>query len=165
MAAYLVIFGAAVRADGSPSRSLAKRVDDAVTAGRRVLRRTFVATGGRGRTGPPEAHVIRELLMKHGIADADILIEDQATDTLQSVLRCHALLKQRPDVDYVIPCSSSYHNVRCALLFGLLGYRVKLERVASDRAHLGWAKWLRYVSKEALALPYDAGLLMMRRKR
>lgn len=164
MAAYLVIFGAAVRPDGSASGSLARRVNIALTIAERLPNCRFIATGGVGRYGDAEARVVSALLIQAGVAAPHIIIEDRARDTLESAILCHALLSQRNDVELVIPCSSSYHNPRCALLLRLLGYPVRLVRVASDRPHLGWRQWMLYVLKECLVLPYDAVLVLLRGK-
>jgi uncharacterized SAM-binding protein YcdF (DUF218 family) len=163
MTVYFVIFGAAVRPDGTPSGSLTRRVEGAVALARDVRARVFLATGGIGRYGPAEASVIRDLLIAAGVAQQEILIEDQATDTLQSVLLCHDILRRRSDVESIVPCSSGYHNLRCALLFRLLGYRVRIGRMPADLPHLGFWKWSRYLLKEVIALPYDAALLLLRR--
>jgi uncharacterized SAM-binding protein YcdF (DUF218 family) len=159
---YLVIFGAAVRADGTPSGSLLRRVEGALAIARGVPNRIFLATGGVGRHGPAEASVIRRLLLAAAVKADEILIEDQAKDTLQSVLFCDRILRRRPDVDLLIPCSSRYHNLRCALLFRMLRYRVEIRSMPKERPHLPLWKWLLYVLKEAIALPYDAALLLFR---
>lgn len=121
----------------------------------------FLATGGVGRYGPAEASVIHDLLIAAGVPEQEIVIEDQATDTLQSVLLCHDILRGRKDVDLLVPCSSGYHNLRCALLFRMLGYRVRIGSMPSDLPHLGLVKWATYVLKEILALPYDTALLSL----
>jgi len=161
MATYFVIFGAAILPDGSPSGSLARRVEGALALASEVRPRVFLATGGIGRHGPAEATVIRDLLRAAGVAEQEVVIEDRATDTLESVLFCHAILGRRKDVDLLVTCSSGYHNFRCALLFRMLGYRVRIGRMPPDLPHLGLLKWGRYVLKEAVALPYDAALLSL----
>lgn len=160
MSTYFVIFGAAVLPDGRPSGSLARRIEGALALADNVRPRLFVGTGGVGRFGPAEAHVIHDLLRSAGVQEHEIVIEDEATDTLQSVLLCHAILRRRTDVDLLVSCSSGYHNFRCALLFRMLGYRVRVGRMPRDLPHLGVWKWTRYVLKEALAVPYDAVLLL-----
>jgi len=160
---YLVIFGAAVRADGTASGSLARRVEGALAIARELRDPIFLATGGVGRYRPAEAVIIRKLLLAARVDPGSILVEDQAEDTLQSVLLCDALLRSRSDVDLLIPCSSAYHNLRCALLFRMLGYRVEVRSMPKERPHLPLWKWLLYVLKEAIALPYDAVLLVFRR--
>lgn len=163
MSVYLIIFGAAVRADGSPSGSLARRVDGALTLARTVANPKFIATGGVGRHGPAEAVVIRELLMRGGIRQEDVLLEDQARDTLDSIEFCDAILAECTDVEVVVPCTSTYHIPRCAMLLRMLGYTIRIPPMPADRSHLSLPKWLLYVIKECVALPYDALLLFLRR--
>lgn len=163
MSVYLVIFGAAVRPDGTPSGSLSRRVEGALAIAREIPNAMFLATGGVGRYGPSEATIIRGLLVAAGTDPGHILIEDHAKDTLQSVLLCDRILRSRLDIELLIPCSSGYHNMRCALLFRMLGYRVEVRPMPKDRPHLPRWKWLLYIVKEAIALPYDAALLMCRR--
>lgn len=159
MTVYLVIFGAAVRQDGSASGSLRRRCDNAVRIGRGLDRPYYLATGGVGRFGSAEALVMRDILRGQGVPVARILVEAQARDTLESVRLCTRLLRTRTDVDEVLVCSSDYHNPRCVLLFRLVGFRSRAEPTPSDRPHLGTAKWLRYVLKEFIATPWDAAQL------
>ncbi len=161
---YLIIFGAAVRPDGSASGSLERRVTGALSASRNpalgLIDPVFVPTGGVGRYGPAEAEVMRDLLLAAGVAEADILVEPLADDTLASVRLVDRLLRPRGDDARLVVCTSRYHQPRCALLFRLAGYRVLCPPMPSDRAALGWPKLLRYVLKEILVLPYDALLLL-----
>ncbi len=159
---YLVIFGAAVKPDGTPSGSLLRRVDGALAIAATLPDCLFLATGGQGRFGAPEAEVIRERLLAAGVEAGRILTEDKARDTLESVIFCDAILRGRGDATLVAPCSSNYHNPRCALLLRIRGYRVRVWPMPPDRPHLGWLKWTRYLLKECIALPYDAVLLALR---
>jgi uncharacterized SAM-binding protein YcdF (DUF218 family) len=162
MSIYLVIFGAAVRMDGSPSGSLERRVQGALAFARTIKNAKFIATGGVGRFGPAEAIVINELLVRGGVSSQSILLDDDSRDTLESVERCHDILASQTDVELVVPCTSTYHIPRCALLFRLLGYRTRTVPMPPDRPHLPTRKWLWYVLKEFIALPYDALLLLIR---
>ncbi len=162
MSIYFVIFGAAIRPDGTASGSLVRRVEGALRLAREVPARMFLATGGVGRYGPAEAQVIRDLLVAAGIDEREILVEDQASDTLESVVFCDKILCRRDDINVLVPCSSRYHVPRCALLLRLAGYRVRVGRMPADRPYLGWIKWAAYVLKECIALPYDALLLLLR---
>lgn len=163
MADYIVIFGAAVRQDGSASGSLRRRcenaADFAATHGG-ANPPCFLASGGVGRHGPAEALVMRDILLARGVAPQRILVETQARDTLESVRLCTRMLRARGDAQRVWVSSSSYHNPRCVLLLRLAGFDSSALPTASDRPHLGWGKWLRYVLKELLATPWDAGLLL-----
>ena len=162
----IVIFGAAVRADGSASGSLQRRCDNAVRHGGSGSAGPFyLPSGGVGRHGPAEALVMRDILLAHGVAEPRILVECAARDTLESVRLCTRLLKRRPDLGRVLISTSSYHRLRCTLLFSLAGFDSAALPTASDRPYLGLGKWLRYVGKELLATPWDAAWLLWHRFR
>jgi vancomycin permeability regulator SanA len=156
MTTYLIVFGATVNADGTPSGTLRRRVEGALAVGRSLRAPMFLVTGGNGVGGRTEAEVARGLLMEAGVSAGRILVEPTASDTLASALRCDAILRGRDDVGRVIPCSSTYHLPRCALLMRLLGYRVERRAMPSERPHVARWRLVLYGLKECLALPYDA---------
>src|SRR5215831_3576797 len=123
MTTFLVIFGAAVRADGSPSGSLARRIEGALSFAQAIQSPKFIPTGGVGDNGPAEAEVMQRLLITSGVKQEDIILENRARNTIESVEYCHAIMSARSDVEAVVPCTSRYHIPRCALLFRLLGYK------------------------------------------
>ena len=166
MADYIVIFGAAVRADGSASGSLLRRCEIAVLhGGAGASGPMYLPSGGVGRHGPAEALVMRDILLERGVAAQRILLEREARDTLESVRLCTRLLRLQPAVGRVLVATSSYHRLRCTLLFRLAGFDSAALPTTSDRPYLGWGKWLRYVIKELLATPWDAALLLMHKLR
>lgn len=166
MADCIVIFGAAVRADGSASGSLRRRCDNAVRhGGVGPAGPLFLPSGGVGRHGPAEALVMRDILIEHGVAASRILLECEARDTLDTVRLCTRLLRPRPELRHLRVATSSYHRLRCALLFRLAGFDCQALPCASDRPYLGWAKWLRYCLKELIATPWDAAWLLWHRFR
>ncbi len=153
---YYIIFGAAVRPDGSPSGTLARRVQGAWQLSLQNSQAIFIVTGGQGKYGPPEARVMKTLLLEHGAGDEQIILEEQATDTLQSVLYCAEILRKRTDdVREIILCSSPYHNYRCQILFKMSGINCYRGEMPSDRPALGLSRWLYYYIREAAAIPWD----------
>jgi uncharacterized SAM-binding protein YcdF (DUF218 family) len=160
---YAIVFGAGVRPDGQPSPVLRHRIEGALAWGRGRDAAMFLATGGQGRHGPPEAEVIRDALIAGGIDPALILVEAKARDTLESVRFCDRILRERGDCRRVIVCTSTYHQSRCALLLRLLGYRVVAPEVPNGWGKLKVRRYGVALLKEAIAAPYDAGLLLLRR--
>lgn len=160
MTTYLVVFGAAVRPDGAPSGTLARRCELAANVGSRISDATWLVTGGQGRFGPPEGVVMRDMLVGMAIASERIVVEAKARDTLESIRLCSGIMRDRGDADRVIVCSSGYHSPRCVLLLRVLGFRTTAARAASDRRYLGLAKWLKYVLKELIATPWDVAILI-----
>ena len=160
---YLVVFGAAVSADGRPSPTLAQRIAGACAWAERDPAAMVIATGGVGLSGVAEAEVIADGLAACGIAPQRIVVEPQGRDTLESVRLCHRILLGRGDVARVVCCTSSFHQYRCALLFRLLGYRTWLPPMPDRSGRLRRSLYLRWLAKEVVATPYDALLLLGRR--
>ncbi len=160
MTVYLIIFGAAVLADGTPSGSLARRVEGALAAAQLHADAIFMPTGGRGASGYVEAEVMRDMLIAAGVAPERIVVEDKGRDTLESVRLCDALLRRRGDVGHVEPCTSRYHILRCALLLRLTGWRVRKPHMPAEYGRLPIGMLIRFTLKELVATPYDAMLLI-----
>ncbi len=156
-----VVFGAAVRPDGRPSGTLERRTLGAWALSRDVPGRRFLLTGGQGRFGPPEALVMRDLLLERGVPEDEIELEDQARDTLESVVLCTRLLRRRSPLPRVVVVSSRYHLFRCWLLFRLLGVRAGTGRIPGERAALGLRSRLYHGLRECVATPWDALLALL----
>lgn len=153
---YYVIFGAAVRPDGRPSGTLQRRVEGAWQLARQTSPSKFIVTGGQGKQGPTEGQVMKRLLLELGAEEQQILVEDKAQDTLESVLYCTEILNNEAEATRdVIVCSSPYHNYRCQMLFRLWGVPCRRGIMPSDRPTLGTLKWLYYYFREAAAIPWD----------
>ena len=161
MAVYLIIFGAAVLADGSPSGTLVRRVEGAVRAARSYRDPVFMPTGGKGTAGYVEAEVMRAMLLAAGVPADRIVEEGQARDTVESVRLCDVLLRLAGDVDHVLTCTSRYHLPRCVLLLRLLGWPVRVPQMPQDYVRLPTGKLIRFTLKEIVATPYDAMLLTL----
>ena len=160
----IVIFGAAVHPDGTPSATLCRRVAAAEAFGRTCAAPLFVPTGGSLGGRPAEAPVMAELLRRAGVPDSAILIEATARDTLESVLACSVLLRARGYRGAVAVASSAYHLPRCLVLMRLAGWRVVRvppPQVPAARSLL--RRWC-WRLREGAALPWDALLLVLRRR-
>ena len=164
----IVIFGAAVRADGTPSGTLKRRTLRAAAEAEKDPRALIICSGGLGRFPPPECEVMADLLEGEGI-NPDRIIEDPVSvDTLGSVLNCLNIIDGlvRPPGDgecRVLVCTSDYHAPRCVILFRLLGMSSRALDIAGDRQALGLGKYLYYWFREAVATPYDAILAICHR--
>jgi uncharacterized SAM-binding protein YcdF (DUF218 family) len=156
----IVIFGAAVRPDGQPSGTLRRRVEAAAVFGRRSADPLYVPTGAAGRFGDAEAVVMARLLERLGVSRSRILREESGTDTLSSVRAVRRLLLARGHAGPVYVATSAYHLPRCVLLLRLAGLAARAcpppPHPAARRFGPRWYWRLR----EALALPYDAALVM-----
>ena len=155
--AIIVIFGAAVRPDGSASQTLRYRVEAAARFGARFTRPLFIPTGAKGRYGEAEATVMARQLADAGFPVEAIHQEKTGTDTLSSVRAVARMVRgQSP----VYACTSAYHLPRCLVLLRLAGIRARacppLPVPAAASLRLRWYWCLR----ETPALPYDALLMI-----
>ena len=158
--AAIVIFGAAVRADGSPSTALLRRVEAAAAFGRLLDAPLYVPTGAAGRHGPPEAAVMADLLHGLGVPDACIVGDETATDTLSSVRAVARLLRARGHRGPVYAASHAYHLPRCLVLLWLAGLFARACPPPAGPASRHWCKRWYWRLREVPALPYDAALLI-----
>src|SRR5271166_5453745 len=67
--AIIIIFGAAVRPDGTPSPTLCHRVAAAARFGARFAHPLFIPTGAKGRYGDAEATVMARHLIAAGFPE------------------------------------------------------------------------------------------------
>lgn len=161
---YLVIMGAAVRPDGTPSRSLLRRVAAALDASKAMAAPRFLVSGGSHGDAPSEAAVMRELLLREGVAPERIVMEDRSKNTLSSVRNCAAILKAARDATEVTVCSDRYHLPRCRLLFWACGVRTTYRPMPSAFAHLRLHQWVYYCFREFVAIPVDLLAALLSKK-
>lgn len=161
---YAIIFGAAVWDDGRLSHTLRRRVQGALAWAQDHPDGLLIPTGGIGPSGLTEAEAMQRDLLIAGIAPERIIPETLGRDTLESVRLCDAILRQRGDCRSVAICTSPFHQPRCALLLRILGYRVERPLMPSDRGRAPPRRYAQYLLKEFIATPYDALLLLARRR-
>ena len=159
----VVVFGAAVRADGTASGALKRRIDAAIeyARGRAVI---FLVSGGVGRYAPAEAAVMTKLLRACGVPDDAIIQEDQSKTTLESVVNCAAIVRRLTGITRVMACSDAYHLARCRWLFRLSGVEAGGIAAADGRNANSWQKWLWFRFREYPAFVKDTILMLVRRR-
>jgi len=161
--AVIVIFGAAVRRDGTPSPTLRNRVEAAARLGERFACPLFIPTGGKGRYGAAEAVVMAQLLNQAGFPDSAIMTEETGTDTLSSVLAVRRLVAAIHPAGRIYAATSFYHLPRCLLLLRLAGVRARACQPPPVPASTNrWLRWY-WRLRETPALPYDAAIMLLRR--
>jgi uncharacterized SAM-binding protein YcdF (DUF218 family) len=164
--AAILIFGAAVWPDDSPSPTLRRRVEAAARFGATLPGPPlYVPTGAKGRYGEAEAAVMADLLGSLGVPEARIRQEPTGTDTLSSVLACAALLRAIGHAGPVWAASSGYHLPRCLLLLRLAGLPARPVPPPRALAAAGWRRRWWWRLREVPALPYDATLMLWHRAR
>jgi uncharacterized SAM-binding protein YcdF (DUF218 family) len=163
LSAAIVIFGAAVRPDGSASPTLRRRVEAAARLGARLEAPVYVPTGARGRFGAAESTVMADLLQALGVAPDRIIEEPTGTDTLSSALACVALLRRVGHAGPVFAASSRFHLPRCLLLLRLAGQPARPVPIGGSAGAAGRAMRWYWRLREVPAIPYDAALMLWHR--
>jgi len=155
----IIIFGAAVRPDGQPSRTLRLRVEAAHALGRRLPAPLYLPTGGIGRFGPAEAEVMARILREAGVDEADIRPEPTAHDTVSSVRAIRRMLAgHQGDIH---AATSAYHLPRCVLLLRLAGLRARACPPPPALAAAHWRKRWWWRLREVPAIPWDAAFVLL----
>ena len=142
----VIILGAQVRPDGTPSVQLSWRLDAAAEAfaARSV---PIVLCGAQGADEPmTEAEAMKRYLLDKGIPSEFLLLDDASFNTRQNLRNAQSLLQERADVGRVLIVSSDYHVPRAIALAGDLGL---------DATGLGSPclpeYWIKNHAREALA--------------
>jgi uncharacterized SAM-binding protein YcdF (DUF218 family) len=164
MTLAIVIFGAAVRPDGRPSASLARRIGYGLTAAETWEEAPILCSGGVGRAGPSEASVMADRLVASGVDPRRVELDEESCDTLQSVLATVRFLRRCGFVRCVV-CSDRYHIPRIRLLLGALGVASAPGPLAPGRGGAPLPHWMRMQLREGIAIPYDLAIVLSRRSR
>ena len=159
----IVIFGAAVRSDGQPSPTLARRIDYGLQAAALWPEAPILCSGAAGRIGPSEASVMARILAARGVSEARLVLDEASRDTLQSVVAAARFARARGGVHCVI-CSDRYHQPRIRLLLGALGVATAPGPLTPGRGGTSVRHWAHMRLREGVAIPYDLVLVLAKRR-
>lgn len=107
---YLIVLGAQVREDG-PSAVLKYRLDAAVQYLQENNSTICIVTGGKGAAEPfPEGQGMKDYLVKAGIPEDRIIVEDRALNTVQNIQYSMALMSS-PNAPTAI-VTNNFHVTR-----------------------------------------------------
>ena len=157
----IIVLGAQVKPDGSPSVQLSWRLDAAAEAyGRKKV--PVVVCGAQGSDEPqPEAVVMKQYLIGKGVAEEDIRTDPDSFNTRQNLKNAGELLKNRPEVQKVLVVTSDYHVPRSLALAKDQGYEAvglgspcKPEYWLKNHAREALA-WIKYWGVKYLHLPLE----------
>lgn len=157
-----MIFGAAVRADGSPSAALLRRIGYGLQAARAWPDAPVLCSGGVGRVGPSEASVMLKVLLRDGVAPERLIPDEASLDTLDSVVVA-ARRARGEGHPFVVACSDGYHLPRIRLMLAVLGVKSVAGPQRGPRGELRHR--LGMALREVPAIPYDLVLTAAQRRR
>ena len=120
---YLVVLGAAVYGD-QPSLTLVRRMEGARDYLNAYPEAVAIVSGGMGPGETvTEAQAMHDWLVAQGIPEERILLEPEATSTLENLANSFAIIRARGDEPdgHVAIVSSAYHLYRAKLMARGLG--------------------------------------------
>lgn len=146
----IVVLGARVQPDGSPSPTLRARVEHAVDLYRRGLASRVLFSGGVGDFGASEAEVSRALAVSLGVPGEACLLEEQSHSTKQNAAFSAELIRAQ-GWRTVLVVTDPYHLPRARGLFTAEGLEVSGSPVLSAPRHLAWSSRLYWTLREVAA--------------
>ena len=102
-------------------------------------------------------------LTARGVEPARVVLDEASRDTLQSVIAAARFLKGR-GLTRCIVCSDRYHIPRIRLLLAALGVATTSGPLLPGRGGTRLRYWLKMTLREGLAIPYDLGIVLFKRR-
>ncbi len=137
---YMIILGCQIRKDGSLTPLLKGRVDKAIEFRNEQLKSTgkdliFVPSGGKGNDEiVSEAEAMKKYLLKQGIKEKNILLENKSKNTYENIKFSNKLINnKKANIGF---STTNYHVMRAGLIATEQG--VKLEGIGSKTKVYFW---------------------------
>ena len=111
----IVVLGAQVKADGTPSVALERRLTAALESYREKPQ-VIIVCGGQGGNEPrAEGDVMREWLLAQGVPEADVVAETDSVNTRENLRYARAIMEER-GLTQALVVTSDYHVARALAL-------------------------------------------------
>ena len=124
----IMVLGASVRADGTPSAMLRDRLDAAVELYEKGVAPKILLSGDNGQMTYNEVQGMKDYVLGEGVAEEDVFLDHAGFSTYESVYRARYIF----DVESMIVVTQTYHLYRA--LYGCNRFGIKAMGVASDQA-------------------------------
>jgi uncharacterized SAM-binding protein YcdF (DUF218 family) len=102
-----------------------------------------VVCGGRispGASTPPLAHLMRDFIRDHGVADEDIIVEESSLTTHENAIECRKLLGER-GITGVVLVTDAAHMFRALRSFRKQGIAAVPSACHHDATEFDWSAW------------------------
>jgi len=144
----IVILGASVWPGGQPSHVLRDRIVRAAELYHEGVADKIICSGGVGKHPPAEAEVEKQLLMKAGVAEENIIVEAASTSTAEQAVLIKKIC-DREGFNSIALVTSFYHEKRATQLFRSAGF----ENIEDARCtHERFVDLNYWVARESVAL-------------
>ena len=111
----IIVLGAQVKEDGTPSVALERRLTAALQS-YQEKRQTIIVCGAQGGNEPrAEGDVMREWLLTRGVAEPDVVAETESFNTRENLQNARAIMQER-GLTQALVVTSDYHVARALML-------------------------------------------------
>ena len=111
----IIVLGAQVKEDGTPSVALERRLTAALESYEQN-RQTIIVCGARGTNEPrAEGDVMREWLLARGVQESDVVAETGSFNTRENLRNAKAIMDER-GLSQALVVTSDYHVARALML-------------------------------------------------
>lgn len=116
---YILILGAGIYEDGSPTLTLENRLQTGMDFAARYPDAYIVVSGGQGKNEPvPEAQAMAEYMIDRGMDPDRIIIEDKSTSTMENFKFTKELIDDSKKIVFI---TNDFHVFRSTMLAGRNG--------------------------------------------
>lgn len=149
----IVVLGASVFADGTPSDILADRLEIAADLYKAGAAREVIVSGDNADSHYNESDAMKDYLVRLGVPEDDIVVDHLGTDTYASIYRA----KNAYGANDIIVVTQAYHLYRALMIANGLG--MEAGGVAADKGD--YDDQAEYSLREVLARTKDWVLTMV----
>ena len=149
----IIILGCGMLKDGKPTPILKKRIERAARFYKKQVKKTgtkpyLICSGGQGPDEIiSEAECMKEELLREGIEEEQILLEDKSTNTHENMLFSKQLMEEKGITGKIAFSTTNFHVFRS----GLHARRVKLRAVGMG-SKTKWYFWPNAAVREFVGL-------------
>lgn len=117
----ILIFGNTVEISGEPSERLRSRLDKGIELFNQNMAQRIIVSGGFGKEGFDEALVMKKYLIKNGIPEDVIIVDQNGINTYQTAKNI-TQIKKDEKISSIIVVSQYYHLLRAKLTLNKFGF-------------------------------------------
>lgn len=116
----IIVLGAQVKEDGTPSVALERRLTAALES-YQLKPQLIIVCGAQGGNEPrAEGDVMRDWLIAHGVPEQDVVAETASFNTRENLTYAKAIMEHR-GLEQALVVTSDYHVARALVLCGQAG--------------------------------------------
>ncbi len=114
----ILILGAGLQPDGTPSYMLADRLEVGLALYNEQVAPKILLTGDHGQKGYDEVNAMKKYMVDSGVKEEDIFLDHAGFSTYESMYRAKEIF----NVDTAIVVTQKYHQYRAIYIADKLGY-------------------------------------------